>query len=384
MDMQLLCRLKAKNSYAKVNVGNINHSWKFASELRPAFAEAVESRVKDYIQRPLEATLNLPPVGIVSEKITTKRRTGQMFAGVLFTPAMDNLLTPVSLGIESVTKRDGDSIAQDIHELCKIHNIQGDGPQISGFGFDGQYFHLSVPTKLKQKMKLSDPVNFFWDPAHKLQLADGDMRKQIDWVDNICKDIATVLRKFRFGKMFEAAIHQANALQIDSKSPLWFSETRFAAYAHTVIKNFVENYCIWECLYSYRQTRSRRPTADSDGEDPETVDSVADIMINSVTDKGKALFAAMNTSMKTRFPEEYLDEMEEKSHPAKLYPILTSAKVAENEEDCMASEEVKLLISKHHDDREQIRNLCFNIYRNATMLGDCASDIDIYCTVAFF
>ncbi|PIK56945.1 hypothetical protein BSL78_06146 [Apostichopus japonicus] len=115
-------------SDAKVNVGNINHSWKFASELRPAFAEAVDSRVKDYIQRPLEATLNLPPVGIVTDKITTKRRTGQMFAGVLFTPAMDNLLTPVSLGIESVTKHDGDSIAQDIHELCKIYNIQG--PQI--------------------------------------------------------------------------------------------------------------------------------------------------------------------------------------------------------------------------------------------------------------
>ncbi|PIK56944.1 hypothetical protein BSL78_06145 [Apostichopus japonicus] len=127
-----------------------------------------------------------------------------------------------------------------------------------------------------------------------------------------------------------------------------------------------------------RQTRSGRPTADSDGEAPETVDSAADVMINSVTDKGKALFAAMNTSMKTRFPEEYLDEMEVKSHAAKLYPILTSAKVAANEDDFMASEEVKLLISKHDDDREQTRNLCLNIYRNATMLGDCASDIDIY------
>ncbi len=469
-------------SDANVKVGNINHSSKFASQLRPAFAEAVDSRVKDYIQRPLEATLTLPPIGIVADKLTTRRRTGQMFAAVLFTPGMESILTPVSLGVTSVTKHDGDAIAQDIHDVAKAYNITGD--QIGGFGFDGQYFNLNVPSKLKEKMRLNESVNYVWDPAHKLQLADHDMRREIGWVDDVCKDIGAVLSKFKFGKTFEAAIHEAARLHIDFRALLWFSETRFATYAYTVFRNFLNNYgvvrrvledvaasndsnaqeadnllrrirsmdflgkllictdfyremgilsstlqqvnlCFWtrkdavdnylqilsdaadwkedhlSVFHSYlndlqncvfggvpifvhdiglmmplRQTRARRPTAGDHDDDPEEDMDSADV-INCIKDKGKALFIAMKGSMKTRFPDAMLAQMEEQSYAAKLHPIMTTAKAAANEDDFMASDAVKLLISKHHHP-EQTRILCRNMYRNVEILGNCASDIDIY------
>ena len=169
----------------------LNHSKQFPSQLRPAFAQVLDSRLK-ILAHPLEATKNLPPVGVVADKLTTRRRTGQMFAAVLFTPGMPNLLSPVSMGVESVFKHDGDSIAEDIHNVCTKYNIQDD--QIAGFGFDGQYFHLGVHTNLKQKMQLTDRVSVVWDAAHLLQLADKDMRKCTEWVDEICKDIGTFFK----------------------------------------------------------------------------------------------------------------------------------------------------------------------------------------------
>lgn len=227
-------------SDAKVKVGNLNHSRKFASELRPAFAEVVDSRIKQYFQTPLDATSHIPPIGIAADKLTTRRRTGQMYAAILFTPGMPSLLTPVSLGVTSVTKHDGQGIADDICELCSVYGIQAD--QIAGFGFDGQYFHLKVDRKIKDKLQLDDTVAFTWDAAHILQLADKDTRKENIWIDELCKDIASVLGKFSFGKTFESAIIKASELGIDFKAPLWFSDTRFAAYAHSVFKNFADNY----------------------------------------------------------------------------------------------------------------------------------------------
>ncbi len=233
VDMTLL-------SSAKVNVGNLNHSRKFASELRPAFAEAINTRIKSYLSEPLAATSNIPPIGIVADKVTTRRRTTQMYGGVVFTPCMPSLLTPISFGLHPVKGHDGESIATDIIDLCKIYDIKNS--QIAGFGFDGQYFHLNVDSKLKTKMHLDDKVGFSWDPAHKLQLADKDTRKDEDWIDGICSDISAVLNKFAFGKTFEAALEKAHELGIDMKAPLWFSDTRFAAFAHMVFNNFINNY----------------------------------------------------------------------------------------------------------------------------------------------
>ena len=249
-------------AHANAKIGNLNYFRKFPSELRPVLAKVIEDRLMEYLAQPLDATSNLPPLGIVADKLTTRRRTGQMLAGILFTPGMPNLLTAVSLGVESVAKHDDDSIAEDIGSMCTKYKIQND--QIAGFGFDGQYFNLNVHTKLQDKMKLSKNVNFAWDPAHLLQLTDKDMRKSISWVDSICKDISAVLSKFQFGKNFEAALDMAHNLGVDLKAPTWFSETRFASYAHNVLKNFSDNYGIVRCVLDNIAASDNRQAKDTD------------------------------------------------------------------------------------------------------------------------
>ena len=107
------------------------------SELRETFAKVIDIRVKDYLSTPLPATHTLPPLGMVGDKLMTWRRTGQMFAGIMFTPGMPSLLAPVSLGVKCVSQHDGPSIARDTHDMCSEYNQKAD--QISGFGFDGQY-----------------------------------------------------------------------------------------------------------------------------------------------------------------------------------------------------------------------------------------------------
>ena len=227
-------------SDAKVKIGNINHSRQFPSKLRPCFADAIDSRVKDYISTPLQATKARPPFGLVADKLTARRRTGQMYAGILFTPGMEDLLSPVSLGVTSVKKHDGQGITDDIVAVCSEYSI--DNNQLAGFGFDGQYFHLGVDSKLKDKLNLDEKVGFTWDLAHLLQLADKDTRKECAWIEETCNSISAILSKFSFGKTFEEAIDKARELDLEFKAPLWFSETRFAAYAHLVFKNFIENY----------------------------------------------------------------------------------------------------------------------------------------------
>ena len=79
----------------------------------------------EFLAQPLDAASNLPPLGIVADKLTTRRRIGQVFAGILFTPGMPNLLTAVSLGVESVAKHDGHSITEDIGSMCVKYKTQG-------------------------------------------------------------------------------------------------------------------------------------------------------------------------------------------------------------------------------------------------------------------
>ena len=128
VDLLLLAHPNAK-------IGNLNHSRKFPSELRPVFAKIIEDRLMEYLAQPLDATSNLPQLGVVADKLTTRQCTGQMLAGILFTLGMPSLLTAVSLGVESVAKHDGDSIAEDIGGMCTKYKIQND--QIAGFGFEG-------------------------------------------------------------------------------------------------------------------------------------------------------------------------------------------------------------------------------------------------------
>ena len=64
-------------------------------------------------------------------------------------------------------------------------------------------------------MTLSDSTEFTWDNAHLLKQAGKDCGNENSWVEDMCKTVGNVGRKFSHGNMFEAARR--------------FSETRFSA-----------------------------------------------------------------------------------------------------------------------------------------------------------
>ena len=60
-------------AHANAKIGNLNHSRKFPSELRPVFAKVIEDRLMEYLAQPLDATSNLSPLDIVADKLMTRR-----------------------------------------------------------------------------------------------------------------------------------------------------------------------------------------------------------------------------------------------------------------------------------------------------------------------
>ena len=82
------------------------------------------------------------------------------------------------LGQPLVFQHDGEGISLSIASQLESWGIQhfqieGGG---GGGGFDGQYFHLSVPEHLLAKLSLSERFIYTWDPLHKGGLVDAHIR----------------------------------------------------------------------------------------------------------------------------------------------------------------------------------------------------------------
>ena len=125
------------------------------------------------IQKVLSSTKEKRPIGNIADKMTPNKRTGHinaMIVPVPENPLAQSLLVPLMICSPPV----------------KDHSAFGvEDSQIEGEGFDGQYINLGVWEKLLQSwghpsMSLEQLRNWFpaqWEPAHNINLADGDVRK---------------------------------------------------------------------------------------------------------------------------------------------------------------------------------------------------------------
>ena len=111
-----------------------------------------------------------------------------------------------------------------------------------GAAFDGQYFILKVPEELTAIGQLSPNWStFIWDPAHRIELAENDMRKTCRWVQDMQQIIGDINKATGFGKNFEEMLDLAEQEEKNYCMPLRFSTTRFATYSTRVLRNFSEN-----------------------------------------------------------------------------------------------------------------------------------------------
>ena len=77
--------------------------------------------------------------------------------------------------------------------------------QIEGGSFDGQYFHLSVPDHLVEKLNLGGSFICTWDPLHKGGVVDNHIRedKNFEWVVKIQDICRKIYSTFNWGKNHE-------------------------------------------------------------------------------------------------------------------------------------------------------------------------------------
>ena len=76
---------------------------------------------------------------------------------------------------------------------------------MEGGSFDGQYFHLSVPTHLTEALHLSDQFICTWDALHKRGIVDNHIREDssFSWLVEIQAICSEIFSTFNWGKNYE-------------------------------------------------------------------------------------------------------------------------------------------------------------------------------------
>ena len=183
-----------------------------------------------------------PPINIQADKGTNQHRTRQFTSIVTVVPDSPNLLTFVFLGQPVVLRHDGEGISECIIDELEKWKIKPE--QCEGGSFDGQYFHLNVPSHLKEKFNLSRVFMCTWDPLHKGGVADSHIRNDstFKWlldIQTICRDIYTL---FNRGKNYEELVKACEILDIEHRKLTNFQTTRFANSVRFVFINLREDY----------------------------------------------------------------------------------------------------------------------------------------------
>lgn len=229
-----------------VDVGDINHSRKFASQIVSAIFDVAVTKVKQVIRSELPTTGRPRPVGLLADKLTKKHRTGHIVGIVLPMPEREvgqDFLVPLYLDMPIVKEHSGRALAEQI--IAVIQDFGVSPQQVNGGSFDGQYFSLKVPEHIHELLNISpDWCTFIWDIAHRLNLADHDIRKSPDftWLVKMTDLIGTAFSKVSYGKSYEHLLSICSDLKVKLKAPTSYSDTRFAAFVHRVYEKFLRRF----------------------------------------------------------------------------------------------------------------------------------------------
>ena len=240
--------LNAKNGAC---VGDINHSKYFVNEFRSHCANILMQKLKRHLMIPLNCTGRCPPIVVSCDKMTEKRRSGQMTAiATLFSDAKaDEMNQTFFIGNPVVRDHTGKGLANSVaEELEKVCSKKSLASQLVGGGTDGQYFTLGVPQILKDTLGLHKAF-FTWDPAHRLMLADKDVRNQkvggkdqFPFLNDAVSTISDFLAHAKYGKKYEYLLKVSEKYpEIKFYKLHSISTTRFAGYFHDVLFAFIKD-----------------------------------------------------------------------------------------------------------------------------------------------
>ena len=219
-------------------VGDLNHSNYFPELFRENCAAVLDNRLKIKLQTPLACSGHKPPVGVMIDKMTQKKRTGQITAIQTLIPEAgpQDMVQVFFVGNPVVRDHTGKGVAKaagdEVKKFC-------DPNQIVSFGGDGAYFNLGIERELNKDLKLSNKTTYIPDMLHRIGTAETDTRKDCQFMLDLISAIQEVLNDMRFGKKYE------NLLQMVEQNPAIkfykidsFSGTRFGNFSYIVFRAF--------------------------------------------------------------------------------------------------------------------------------------------------
>ena len=270
------------------DVGNINHSWKFAEDVVREISVTIQIDLKTHFKTPLACTGCLPPVGrafypgfysylyyssysysyhssysyfyysykclllpgMATDKMTTKRHTNHLAAFLtpdVNAPLSDTFLKPVFIGMPIVYKHGGLEIAEQMIKIAEAYLVNL-GEQLQALNNDGQYVGLNIKKHFfeirKDLQKRKSFLIYNWDPFHRNNLADKDARKEereeSSYFNESLDTVQWVLKNIGYGNHFEEYLAVCEELGIDPRAPTIFSDTRFPQFSYNTLRNFLE------------------------------------------------------------------------------------------------------------------------------------------------
>ena len=236
---------------AKLNgtdVGNLNHSRMFAKEIDVALFETMKDDLKEALTTKLDATNEKRPMGLLFDKMTPAKETGQIHA--IMIPVPENnlaqpLIVPVCLDVPTVKDHSIAGLAQ--LAISVLHNAGAEDKQLEGIAVDGEYVKKGIKQKLLENLDIPNMneeekdawISMIWDPAHELELAVKDVRKDsvFDWLELVIKQINEATELLNIGKGLQESLKVAQGMGEKLYKLRNLSSTRFVGYFGACLEN---------------------------------------------------------------------------------------------------------------------------------------------------
>ena len=237
----------------------------------------MHSRQLRYLQTPQAAIGGrAPPIAVVADKLTALRRTNQM-VGFLSIDFTVGAIVASLAGSRVVKDHSGPGVAVNIDEVLRVEcklTPEMLKLQVTGQGYDGAYFHCSVPQAVAANLGHRDEKWTLpgWDIAHQLELVLNKVRDISKWYGEMADKVSRVIAKVKWGKGQEKARETAERMKIVLRDTSAVCETRFASSERKVYKNFLAN---WEVL---EETIRELVKAESDAGDRKILQNLVNLI----------------------------------------------------------------------------------------------------------
>ena len=145
---------------AKLNgadVGNINNSRIFAKDLDRNLFDTMKDDLKEAMETKLEATEEKRPVGLLFDKMTPAKETGQIHALIVpvpENPLSESFLVPVCLEVPPVTEHSIPALAKVAKSVLNSFGVED--RQLEGIAVDGEYVRKGIKEKLLEELDVPD------------------------------------------------------------------------------------------------------------------------------------------------------------------------------------------------------------------------------------